>query len=190
MQAQRISVKIYAVEARPLEPFIPVFHRWIRERLFEELAIDVADYGHVPDGPGVVLIGHAYDYFWDTSEGRHGFVYTRKRDPKPEAERLADAVWQLLRGARLLEADPSLAGLRFRTDELGVKALDRLNAPPTDQGFAALRGELSALGQRLYPGATPVIERTGEARDALSARLKVEGARPSLAELAGRLRPE
>jgi hypothetical protein len=190
MQAKRLAVKIYAVEARPLERFIPVFHRWIREKLFEELAIDVADYGHVADGPGVALIGHAYDYYWDIGEGRPGLVYTRKRDPKPESERLGDAIFQLVRGARLLEADPELSGLRFRSEELYVKALDRLNAPATDAGFAALRTELTALGQKLHPGAAVTVDREGEARDALTVRLKAEGSRATLAELSGRLRPE
>jgi hypothetical protein len=183
-------VKIYAVEARPLERFIPVFHRWIREQAFGELAIDVADYGHVEEGPGVVLIGHAFDYSWDLGEGRPGLVYTRKREPRAESERLGDALFQLLRGARLLEADPELSGLRFRPDEFHVTALDRLNAPPTDEGFAALRTELAALGQKLYPGASPSVVREGEARDALGARLKADGARATLAELSARLRPD
>jgi hypothetical protein len=35
-----------------LEAVIPVFHRWIQEQIFDELLLDVANYSHVPDGPG------------------------------------------------------------------------------------------------------------------------------------------
>jgi hypothetical protein len=187
MQSNRLRVKIYAVEGRPLERFIPVFHRFIREKVFEELAIDVADYGHVVEGPGVALIGHAYDYYWDLGEDRPGLVYTRKREPRPPAERLGHAVRELVRAARLLEADAELGGLQFKTDELLVQALDRLHAPPTDSGFALLRAELDDFGNKLYLGAPIAVERTGEARDALAARLTASDAHPTLAELAARL---
>ena len=41
--------------------------------------IDVANYAHVPKGPGVALIGHGTDYFIDEGEGRLGLLYNRKR---------------------------------------------------------------------------------------------------------------
>ena len=172
MQSNRIQAKIYADTALPTERLIPVFHRWIREGVLDELAIDVADYGHVHEGPGVVLIGHAFDFFFEESEGRPGLVYARKRDAPPPAERLKDAVRRALLGARRLEEDASLAGLRFRADEILVRAPDRVHAPADDGGFAELSAELTALGKTLYPGAAPVVERVGTARDPLSARLK------------------
>lgn len=187
MLANRFSVKIYAAETRPAELFIPVFHRFIREQVFGELAIDVADYGHVPEGPGVALIGHAYDYYWDDGEGRPGLVYTRKREPKPAAERLTHGVQQALAGCRLLEADPTLAGLKFRTSELLVTALDRLNAPATDAGFAELQAELGALSQKLFGASGVTIARVGDAREPLGARVTAANAPSSIAELASRL---
>jgi hypothetical protein len=37
----------------------PLFHEWIRtDRLPDETFIDVADYSHLKDGPGVVLVAH------------------------------------------------------------------------------------------------------------------------------------
>jgi len=52
-----------------LERAIPVFHRWIQERSLDELMVDVADYTHVPDGPGVVLVCHDAIYSLDTGGG-------------------------------------------------------------------------------------------------------------------------
>jgi hypothetical protein len=186
MQANRIQVKVYARTAAPTERLIPVFHRWIRERVLDELAIDVADYGHVHEGPGVVLIGHSFDYFFEESEGRHGLVYARKRDAPPPAERLADAVRRALAGARRLEQDPTLEGLKFRADELLVRVPDRLNASPDDAGFRALKSELDELAQKLFAGGATTIERVGTARDPLSARVKGSGP-ASVSDLLARL---
>ncbi len=184
--SSRIQVKFYANKFPEPGAFIPVFHRWIRENLLDELAIDVADYEHVHEGPGVVLIGHAYDYYWDLGEGRPGLVYTRKRDaPAPEV-RLTDAVRRALVGCKLLEQDPALKGLSFRTDELLVRLPDRLHAPPTDAGYSALQNELGSLVARVYAGTTATIGRVGGPREVLGARVKV-GPGATVSELLARI---
>ena len=54
IQLQHVNVKLLAGDPADvdLEPLIPIFHDWIRDRVFEELLLDVADYRHVPEGPG------------------------------------------------------------------------------------------------------------------------------------------
>jgi hypothetical protein len=186
MQSTRIQVKLYASKFPEPATFIPVFHRWIRERVLDELAIDVADYEHVHEGPGVVLVGHAFDYYWDLGEGRPGLVYLRKRDaPAPDA-RLSDAVRRALVGCRLLEQDPTLAGLGWKTNELLVRLPDRLRAPSTEAGFSAFAAELAPVAEKLYAGQKPTIERVGDDRELLSARVTVSQA-GSVAELLARL---
>lgn len=185
-QAKRIQVKIYATSSPRTDALVPVFHRWIREKALDELAIDVADYEHVHEGPGVVLIGHAFDYYWDLGEGRPGLVYTRKREaPAPEA-RLTDAVRRALVGCRLLEQEASLAGIAFNTKELFVRLPDRLAAPSDDAGFAAFRAELEPIAGKLFPGAKTTIERVGGGRELLGARITSE-ARASVSELLARI---
>jgi hypothetical protein len=187
MQSNRLSVKIYAATSAPLEHFIPAFHRWIREKVLDELVIDVADYGHVQDGPSVLLVGHASDYCWDQSEGRFGVTYTRKRDAPAPAERLTDAVRRALNAARLLEREPGLEGLRFKTDEVLLRALDRLHAPPDANGFAELKAELEPFAARLFPSGGATVERDGEARDPLSARIRASSGAASVDELLSRV---
>ena len=82
MISQRISVKFFVSEpdAVHLPAFIPVFHRWIQDHAVEGLLIDVADYKHVPEGPGILLIGHEGDYSIDMAKGRPGLLYSRKRE--------------------------------------------------------------------------------------------------------------
>ena len=54
MELQRLSIKLLAEETNiNATEFVPVFHSWIRnKKLKDHLMIDVADYNHVPEGPG------------------------------------------------------------------------------------------------------------------------------------------
>src|SRR3954452_22308966 len=120
MQPEKLQLKLYTDRATGISPeaFVVVFHNWIKKKLLPELMIDVANYGHVPKGPGVALIGHGSDYFIDEAEGRFGLLYSRKRTPPDAADRAADAFRRALHAAALLAADPAVAGkLRFRTGE-------------------------------------------------------------------------
>jgi hypothetical protein len=174
MDAQKLQLKIFVApeSARTLEPdaFIPVFHRWIKEHALPELLVDVANYVHVPEGPGVVLIGHGSDYFMDQGEGRLGLLHNRKRSGPAPSERLADLARRTLHAASLLERDPSLAGkLRFSTNELLFRINDRLT-PSSDASFAAARPELEALARQVFEGPFE-LTRAGGPRDLFAVRM-------------------
>ncbi len=174
MDAQKLQLKIFATpDSAPnvaLEAVIGVFHRWIKEAVLAELLIDVANYVHVPEGPGVVLIGHASDYFLDQGEGRLGLLHNRKRSGPPPAHRLDDLARRTFHAALLLEREPALSNrLRFRTGEVLLKINDRRIAPNTDAAFAAIRPELEAFGRRLFAGPFE-LTRVGGTGDLLSAR--------------------
>ena len=62
MSLQRVSVAVPFVGDVDPEAFVPVFHDWIRRGAVEGLLIDVARYGHVHHGPGIMLVGHEGDY--------------------------------------------------------------------------------------------------------------------------------
>jgi hypothetical protein len=187
MDAQKLQLKLYltseSAKALSLESFIPVFHRWIRESALPELLVDVANYAHVPEGPGVVLIGHGSDYFLDLGEGRPGLLHNRKRAGFAPAERLADLARRTLHAATLVEADPSLGGrVRFATGELLFRINDRLAAPAGDPAtFAAVEAELGAFARRLYPeGAT--LARASGPKELFAVRIRSQAA-PSIATL-------
>lgn len=184
MEANRILFKIFAKTHVELESFVPVFHRFIREQVLDELPIDVADYAHVHEGPGVVLIGHAFDYYLDLRGGRLGLVYLRKRDAPPPAERVKDAARRALRMARLLEQ--AVEGLSFKTDELWVSFPDRLRAADTDENFALLKSELDALTTALV-GAPAKVERDRSAGNLLAATLSLGDGARSVSDLLAKL---
>jgi hypothetical protein len=175
MDAHKLQLKIYLTpeSARSLDPeaLIPVFHRWIKQRLLPELTIDVANYGHVPHGPGVVLIGHGADYFIDEGEGRTGLLHNRKRAGLAPGERLGDLARRTLHAALLLEKDLALTGkVKFATGELLFRVNDRLAAPNTDATLAALRPELEALAKTLFGGSFE-LSRVGGPKELFAVRI-------------------
>lgn len=194
--AHKIDVKLFATEDSSVAPdeLIPVFHRWIQTRHLDDLPIDVADYCHVPEGPGVILVAHDAQYGFDQGEGRPGLLYSRRRETHESLQglegleqRLASVLRAALTAGRKLEAESSLAGrLRFRGDELLLRINDRLLAPNTDETEAAVRPALEALLERLYPGAGFRIEREGDPRDLFTLRIRTERSVP-VAMLLGRL---
>jgi hypothetical protein len=188
MDAHKLQVKLFAEAGHGLAPeaFIPIFHRWIKDHVLPELMIDVANYGHVPKGPGVVLIGHACDYFIDDAEGRFGLLHNRKRSEPAPADRLPDAFRRALHAAWLLEQEPSLAGkLRFRTDELSLRINDRLAAPQGAATFAAVRPEVEAACARLYGGGAVQLAPTTDPKALFG--VKITGPASDVATLLERL---
>ena len=186
MDAYKLQLKIFltpdSAQKVALEAFIPVFHRWIKERVLPEMVIDVANYAHVPKGPGVVLIGHGSDYFLDEGEGRPGLMHNRKRAGFAPGERLADLARRTLHAAALLEREAAFGGkVRFATCELLFKVNDRLAAPNTPETFAACKPELEALATKLYGGGVTLAP-AGGPKDLFGVRI-TSATPPSLAAL-------
>jgi len=151
--------------------------------------VDVADYSHVPDGPGILLVGHGVDYWIDVGEGRPGLLFSRKR-AGPEGDfpaRHADALRRTLEGARMLEQDDGLGEpVRFRGDELLLRIPDRLNAPNDEHTWEALRPELDALLAKVYGEDGFTAEPRGEPRQPFGVRVRAKEP-TDVATLLGRL---
>ena len=141
----------------------------------------------MPQGPGVVLIGHGADYFLDEGEGRPGLLHNRKRAGLAPGERLGDLARRTLNAALLLEKDLALTGkIKFATNELLFRVNDRLAAPNSDATFAALRPELEALCKTLFAGPFE-LAREGGAKELFAVRIKSPTSAPlaTLLERAG-----
>jgi hypothetical protein len=129
----------------------------------EDGELDVADYAHVPDGPGVMLIGHEADRAIDFGEGRPGVVYQRKRDLGGTLEqRFALTLEAVDRTAAEIEADPAAGGVVFDRDEILVRINDRLVAPNDDDTLAAIRPALEAAIAAVRPGRAARITRVAD----------------------------
>ena len=173
MDATKVSIKLFATKAQDQElgSYIPVFHRYIREDSLDELMIDVADYTHVPHGPGVLLVGHAFDLSVDEGEGRPGLVYFRKRDLPEGKQLVSDALSRVLAIAKKLDGEADVKGPRgFAKSEILFKFPDRLHVANDDDSFAkvtpAIRAALSEAGL----AGDYELRREGEAREPLTVR--------------------
>jgi hypothetical protein len=133
MNLQHVQVKVFAgPESMPdLGGAIPVFHRWIQQRAFDELLIDVADYRHVPYGPGVVLVGHEAFRSLDEAQPGLGLLYSRRTAVDGSSrEKLQQAFEAALATCARLESEPEFSGkLAFDLRNIQVSVNDRLLVP-------------------------------------------------------------
>ncbi len=185
MKSEKLQIKFFAKPnaAFDIEAVVPVFHRFIREHAFDELMIDVANYKHVQNGPGVVLVGDANDYYLDEGEGRPGLLFSRKRHGSAAEGRLREGFARALKACTLLEAAPELSGkLTFATGEILIRFPDRLRAPNDDAGFAQAAGDVTPLLEKLYGAGGFSIQRGPAAPEPLSLRVKAKSS-PALSAL-------
>jgi hypothetical protein len=187
---QRIGVAVFATDGASVEArqLVPVFHRWIQSgSLPGTLLIDVADYAHVPGGPGILLVGHEGNLNVGVGPGPIALTYTRKQ-PVAGAlvDRLRAAAATALTACRLLQDDVTLGALRFRGDALEVFANDRLRAPNTPEAYAAFEPAVWALARALYGDTRCEITREDDPRERLRLRITAS-ARVDTADLTARL---
>jgi hypothetical protein len=157
MELQHVNVKLLVQDqgAARLEPLIPVFHGWIENQgAGKELLIDVADYSHVPAGPGVVLIGHEGNYSVDNTGNRLGVRYNRKAAlDGSNQERLAQAARAALAACQRLESEPRLDGkFRFNGQDIEIFVNDRLVAPNNAATREAFDADFQAFSRKLFRG--------------------------------------
>jgi len=187
MDLQRIGIKIFADSSAsvPLREFIPVFHTWIQQQAIENhLLIDVHNYSHIHNGPGILLVAGEGNFSMDMADGRMGLLYYRK----VPGEGLAAIFKTALQACSLLEAEPLLKGsLHFRTDEFQIVANDRLLAPNTEEIFRELLPELTANLKRVLPESKLTLTRSSlNPKDRLTIRVQT-GQKENITALLSRL---
>jgi len=175
VELQHFNVKLpfEDPDAIDLGRLIPVFHSWIQDQVCDELLLDVADYRHVPDGPGVVLIGHEADYSVDNMDGRLGVRYNRKAIlTGTNQERLEQALRSALRAAqRLAEDAPEGENLAIQGQEIEIWINDRLLGPSREETRSALGSELRIFLDKLFAGNSYTLSFDPDPRRLLTARI-------------------
>jgi len=175
MDIQHFRVKLFATsDSHPqLDSAIPVFHRWIQEKRLPEMMIDVADYAHVPNGPGVVLICHEAIYGLDQEKGRLGLLYNRRAALNGSVEdRLRQAVHAADSAAALLEQEPEFAGhLQFDRGAWEVAVNDRALAPNTEATWNMLSPVIERVFDSILGPGRYRLERGGDPRELFRVRV-------------------
>lgn len=155
MQSHKLAFKLFTQPGTlpDIDVVVPIFHQWIQNQaVADHLLIDVADYKHVQDGPGVVLVSHQANVNTDLSGGRPGLLYFRKQPfgAVGSTASLEDNLLQTLAAAvkfaQLLERDTPA---KFDTKEILFRVHDRLHAPNTAETFAAVKPALQSVATRV-----------------------------------------
>ncbi|HEY1800040.1 MAG TPA: hypothetical protein VGG46_03815 [Terriglobales bacterium] len=176
IELQHISVKLLLQEQQGIDlaALVPVFHGWIQQQSFDELLIDVADYRHVPDGPGVMVIGNEADYSVDNSDGRLGVRYHRKAVlNSSNQDRLRQAAKAAIAACLRLEEDTALnQKFRFNGRDVEIVVNDRLLAPNRPETRQAIEPGIRALADKLFGAGAYQLSWQIDPRRMLSASLK------------------
>lgn len=190
MDLHKFGIKFFVADGDKIEilKLIPVYHRWIQQKLLDDLLIDVADYSHVPAGPGVMLIAHEGNYALDEAGHERGVVYYSKQPLAGELpERLASVARKALKAVELMSADKDLDGtLKLSGNRLEFFANDRLVAPNDDASYAALEPALRHFLDRLFADTRYTLQRETDPRERLTVRVQAASEVP-LATLQARL---
>ncbi|MEB3209705.1 MAG: hypothetical protein VKL39_00055 [Leptolyngbyaceae bacterium] len=163
MNLDRFAVKFFAQSEPDVDDaaFIDIFHEWIRLKRLNQVMLDVADYRHVPEGPGIMLVTHEINYAMDRNDGKFGLYAQRKvGDEETLKERILGLVKSTAQFGSLLEAEASLQGkIKLDGSTFHYIANDRLNAPNTEEAFNAIKKDLEAIAAEIYPGKTVSVTR-------------------------------
>ena len=153
---QHFNVKVFTTPDSAINwpDLIPVFHRWIQGSSVPESLIDVADYAHVPAGPGVVLVAHEAIYSVDNRAHKPGLLYNRRTVLEGSTEdKVRQACTAAFTAASLLESEPELQGkVRFDRSELEVFVNDRMLAPNTQDTFDRLSPAIGSVAAEQLGG--------------------------------------
>ena len=167
---------------------IPVFHQWVGEKSMDELLIDVADYRHVSDGPGILLVGLEGDYGIEEAGGRFGLRYTRKRSiPNSFTDTLLLAYQRAVAACVSLRLDASVAEHFPDTHaSVDITVFDRLKYATAASSPPSLIREVALLFASIYGASGAEAEYIGvDERRPLS--IRVSGEPPSFDRLKHRL---
>jgi len=153
MQVYRLGVKFFIADSMsmPLEDFIPISHGWIqKQNVSGHLLVDVHNYSHIHNGPGILLVGHEGNFSLDMADGRPGLLYYRKAPTAlPPAEHVASIIRSAVQACELLKKD---ARLNFNADEFVIVANDRLHASNDHATFSEFKPILTSALQQIWNG--------------------------------------
>jgi hypothetical protein len=183
----RVCVKIYASSPAGGAPssggaaargilndaavFVPIFHEWIRDRKLEMVLLDVADYAHAPESPGIMLVAHEVSFAMDRADGRLGLLAQRRI---PAEGGVQGALETTLRQARqvvdMLSKDRRVVGkVKFDGSLVRIESNDRLRAPNSNEGFEDLKPWVAKAVDVVYgKKSAPITRVANDPRDRLA----------------------
>ncbi len=145
---QRIDVKLLldAPSDPDLDPFLVIFDRWRQQSDHPSDWVDLADYAHMPTGPGILIAGKRDTFSVNLNPPGPGLLTSVRTGLEGT---LADRFREAFRRARELNAavlsEPEFpAVLRIREGAWEVFVNDRLRYPNSAESDSAIRPALAS----------------------------------------------
>lgn len=190
MDLQRIDLKVFldAPAGVKYEPVLTIFDRWRQQPDHPADWVDLADYGHMYQGPVMMMAGKRDRIAVDTNlPGAGILVQTQKGLSGSIGERFVEAFRRHFSMSVGLVAEPEFpAALSVRGGDWLVTINDRLQFPNNDATDQAVRPGVVAALDRLFGDTGYDLERDPDPQRRYAYRVRAEG-NPTLAELAAKL---
>ena len=152
MKLQKFGIKLFFDTTNNYKStdYIPVFHKWIQNKLINDhLLIDVADYSHILDGPGVMLIAHEGNFSLDQENNQFGLMYMRKTNLDGAfGDRFINVLSTVIDAAKHLTNNTNL---NFINNSFRFIANDRLYAKNTLENQNLYKKEIQRVIKSNYP---------------------------------------
>lgn len=169
MNVQKITAKLFTdAPADPsLDPFLTIFGRWRHDETHPTGWVDMADYAHVPKGPGIMLVGQRGNLAMDMADPGPGILYSNKKDLEGTIEdRILETFTRCTELARELIAQPEYPeAFKPRAGFWELAFNDRLDLPNTEATDRLLRPAVDrALDELLGAGSYMIIRQSDSSR--------------------------
>ncbi len=178
MELQKFGIKLFFKPngSYPSKDFIPVFHNWIQTNsLPEHMLIDVIDYSHIPDGPGIMLIAHEGHFSLDKENNMPGLLYSRKSKNEGEFQKRFESVFATsLQAAKLLIKNEIGGEVDFQSNSFRFISNDRLLAENNEENKELFSNTFDEILIEKYPNGKWVIEDYSQEGERLAFTVKFQ----------------
>ena len=156
MELQKFGIKLYLTTNGSFDSkdFIPVFHNWIQDKIVDDhLLIDVADYSHILDGHGVMLVAHEGNFSLDQESQQPGIMYMRKTEIAGSfKERFNTVLSTVIKAANRLSDININKQVDFKPNLFRFIANDRLYEENTADNQDLYKQKIQKALDGKYPG--------------------------------------
>ena len=148
------------------ESLIPLFHDWIRNNVMDDhLMIDVADYRHVPNGPGVMLIAHEAHLSVERLGGDPGLCYQSKKDVLNEASAQFEmALRHVAKAASRFISGDSSSSFQFSKRKFILLSTSRLELKNTKEAFEKISNDVLVMLEKVFGHNEFSLKQQGDSR--------------------------
>ena len=172
MELQKFGIKLFFQQngSYPYRDFIPELHRWIQNDLIpDHILIDVVDYSHIPDGPGIMLVTHEGHFTLDQEDHKPGILYMRKTDISGSFKDRFNRVLSItIQAAQLLSNNNIEKELNVTNNSLRFISNDRRIADNVDANQKLYTDIVNKLLKENFPGSNFEFDNYSKRQDRLA----------------------